>query len=228
MAAPTDRPPLDTREVAVRGLLLGRRALLALLGAVLLTPAAPAGAEAALQVSATETPGRFEFIATGFEAQETISTWLTGPSQQVVAAPLRKVDNDGEILFTLRLPRYFEPGTWALTAHGLSSDREAVVSFDLPPRGPDLAMAVEPADGPPGTTFTFSAEGFQGGERVSWWLTGPDGASIDGGVLDASATGRVRIEYQTTTNTAIGPWTLVAYGVQSDHLALAAFTVTDG
>jgi hypothetical protein len=227
-AAPTVGPPLDLREVAVRAPLLGRRAALALLGAVVLAPAAPAGAEARLRVSTLDAPGRFEFIATGFGAHETISTWLTGPGGQVAAAPERKADDDGEILFTLRLPRYAEPGRWALTAHGLSSDREAVASFDLPPRAPDLPMAVEPAGGPPGTAFAFTAEGFRGGERVSWWLTGPDGASVGGDVLEASAAGRVRIELQTAADAMAGPWTLVAYGAESDQLATAPFIVTGG
>ena len=212
----------------MRASLLGRRAALALLGAALLAPAAPVGAEATLRVSALDPPGRFEFIAAGFGAHETISTWLTGPSGQVVAAPERKADDDGEILFTLRLPRYAEPGRWALTAHGLSTDREAVAAFELPPRAPDLALAVEPAAGPPGTTFTFTGEGFRGDERVSWWLTAPDGAGVDGDVLEASATGRVRIELRTAADAPAGPWTLVAYGAESELLATTPFIVTGG
>jgi hypothetical protein len=227
-AGPTDAPSVDAGEVAVRGPRLARLGVFALFGAIALASAAPAAAEATLRVSALDAPGRYEFIAAGYGAHETLSTWLTGPNGQVVAAPPRKADDDGEILFTLRLPRYYEPGQWALTAHGLSTDREAVVAFELPPRAPDLALAVEPTAGPPGTVFTVTGEGFRGGERVSWWLTAPDGVSVDGGALEASAAGRVRIELRTAADAMIGPWTLVAYGDESDQLGTAPFIVAGG
>jgi hypothetical protein len=57
----------------------------------------------------------------------------------------------------------------------------------------------------------------------------PGGAVIDGGALEASAAGRMRIELRTGAGAPAGPWTLVAYGADSDQLAAAPFiVVTDG
>ena len=63
-----------------------RLAGLALLAAaLLLLPAAPARAQAAVTVVAGPTAGVVEVRATGFEADEGLSAWLTGPSEQVQA-----------------------------------------------------------------------------------------------------------------------------------------------
>lgn len=206
----------------MRRLLLGLLTSLLIVGSWL--PAASSVAAAPrLEVSPTGTPGLFEFIATGYRVNETISTWLTGPSQQVVASSLRKVDQVGGVLFTVRLPRFYEAGRWALTAHGLRSNEQAIVFFDLPDRGADIEAELQPAAGSPGTTFVMTASGFRARERVSTWLTGPDGGTSDGPVVAASSAGAIRIEIFTQPDMPPGQWALSAYGGQSDRLALATF-----
>jgi hypothetical protein len=209
------------RRTIVSGLLA-----LALLGnALLLPPAATVGAQA-VSATATGDPAVVEVLATGFEDNETVSTWLTGPSQQVQASASHETDGGGDVSFRLRIPRHFEPGRWAITVHGLDSGAEAVGSFEVAARGPDLALGVSPASGPPGTTFAFSGAGFEGGETVSYWLTGPGGATYEGGEADAiGGDGAVSFSYTVGAGTQGGAWAMSAYGQASDRLAVTTFTV---
>ena len=94
-------------------------------------------------------------------------------------------------------------------------------------RGPDLTLAVSPASGPAGTTFAFSATGFDADETVSYWLTGPDGATYEGG--DAVADGDGAVSFSHTVGGAAarpGAWAMSAYGQSSDRLAVATFTIS--
>jgi hypothetical protein len=209
----------------MRRALISLLAILAMLGTMLLAlPAAPVGA-AAVTATITPTPGIVEFTATGFRADENLSTWLTGPRQQVQAAAGQKANGRGEAVFQLRIPRHFEPGRWAITVYGLRSDDQAIGFFEVGARGPDLALAVNPASGPAGTTFIFSGSGFEQGEKVGYWLTGPDGVAYEGGVVVAGAGGSVSFSYTIGLGTRGGRWVMSAYGLHSDRLAEGVFTV---
>jgi hypothetical protein len=210
----------------MRARTVGRLGALGLLLALLLSTARPVGAEPRVESAPTGTPGVFEFVATGFAAHEMVSTWLTGPSQQVVATSRHKVDNRGAIGFTLRLKRHLEPGRWAITVGGWESGREAITTFDAPVRVPDINLAVSPPDGPAGTTFTFAATGFEEGERVSYWLTGPDGRAVDGDWLKAGRVGRVEFAVSMNADVPRGQWVMTAYGQSSDRLGMVSFIVS--
>jgi hypothetical protein len=199
--------------------------VVALLAALLLSTAQPAGAAAEVQVAPTSTPGLFDFVATGFKANEMVSTWLTGPHQQVVPTDRHKVDHRGGIAFSLRLKRHLEPGRWAITVGGWESGREAIAYFDLPPRPPDIALIINPPAGAAGTTFAAAAAGFAEGERVSYWLTDPDGQAIDGDALEAGRRGEISFSWSTTAQTKRGVWWVSAYGQRSDRLGVASFSV---
>lgn len=205
---------------------VGRPAgLAALLVTLLLGLAQPAAAAAQVEVAPTSTPGVFAFVATGFKANEMVSTWLTGPHLQVVPTDRHKVDHRGGIAFTLRLKRHLEPGRWAITVGGWESGREAIAYFNLPPRPPDIGLVVSPSSGPAGATFAFAAAGFEEGERVSYWLTDPDGQAIDGGWLEAGRRGEVTFAWPTTAATKRGEWWMSAYGQRSDRLGVVSFSV---
>src|SRR5262245_3896333 len=103
--------------------------ILALLGT-----SAPARMEAAaiLLGAPTTTAGVFSFLGRDFEDNEDVATWLTGPHLQVQENRKYKATSEGDVNFTLLLPRHFEPGRWAMTVHGLTSGREAIAYFDVP------------------------------------------------------------------------------------------------
>jgi hypothetical protein len=125
----------------------------------------------------------------------------------------------------MRMPRHFQPGRWAVTVHGLESDREAIGSFDVPLLGPDVGLTVSPASGPAGTTFRFTSADFDRGEIVSTWLTGPDGAVVEGERLEAGGDGQVDFTYTAPMGVQPGTWTMSAYGWVSNHFGVATFTV---
>jgi hypothetical protein len=190
-----------------------------------LAGARPVGAVASVEVTPTDDPAQFRFEARGFKDGEEVSTWLTGPADQVMATGVRDTDDRGRVSYRMRMPRHFQPGRWAITVHGLESDREAIGSFDLPLLGPDVGLTVNPARGPAGATFRFTSPDFDGGEIVSTWLTGPDGSVTDGERLDADGAGRIDFTYTAPAGAPSGTWAMSAYGWGSNHYGVATFVV---
>lgn len=91
------------------------------------------------------------------------------------------------------------------------------------------AVRVAPGNGTPGQTFTVQGEGFQAGEGVSLWLTGPDTQvrsietrpSADGGGSISGAGVRF-----ATTGFIGGRWAITAQGLSSGRTAVGYFTLT--
>jgi hypothetical protein len=204
-----------------------RRLAGALLVLLLLSVAAPSiGAAATVEITATATPAVYRVEARGFRDGEEVSAWLTGPSQQVMASGTREADDRGRLSFRLRLPRHVQPGRWAITLHGLTSDREVIGFLDVPLLGPDVTLSVSPAGGAAGTTFRFTSPDFRGGELVSYWLTDPDGTVAAGGRLTAGADGHIDFSYTLAAGATPGRWAMSAAGWESDHYGVASFTVS--
>jgi hypothetical protein len=192
---------------------------------VLLSSAPRLNAVATVDAVATAKPGEFIFEARGFDDDEDISFWLTGPSQQVVAGEVRTTNGEGRERITMQMPRHFQPGRWAITVHGLKSDLEAIGFFEMPPLGPNAALVVDPPSGPASTTFTFTSNDFDPNERVGYWLTGPDGKAYEGGTATAKASGQVIFYYTFGPGIQTGTWTMSANGLASDKLAVVPFLV---
>jgi hypothetical protein len=188
---------------------------------------APSGVGAAAEVTVTATaiPGEYAVEVRGFDAGERASTWLTGPHQEVAAGSLYLVDDRGTLAFTLFAPRYFQAGRWAITVHGLRSDREAIAGFDVPRRGPDIALAVTPSRLAPGDTLTVTGAGFGPEDSISYWLTGPDGRGYAGGYALTGLDGRLAFSFAVSTTLPDGLWVLSAYGSAGDHFGVAYFAV---
>lgn len=205
-----------------------RRGLLVLVLVLVLValPAWPASAQPAAVVEPTGDPQTFVIRAGGFRSRERVSTWLTGPSQQVIATNSYRAASDGELEFEQRLPRYYQPGRWAITIHGLESGNEAIAYFQFYHPGPNATLAVSPASGPPGTVFTFSSGGFDADEGVAYWLTRPDGQALEGGYARPDAGGAVTFSYVVLPGMPAGLWHMSLYGDTSDRLGIATFLVT--
>jgi hypothetical protein len=186
---------------------------------------APPPALAASAVVVAGPPGEIVVQVSGFEANERVSTWLTAPDLSVVPSNNHRMDGQGERSFSVRIPRFFQTGRWAITVHGLSSGREAVAYFYVPPRLPDAPLAVNPTRLAPGETFVATGAGFQPRENISYWFTAPDGRSVPGDFTLAGPDGSVAFSYTMSLSSPGGLWALSAYGESSDRLGVAFFAV---
>ena len=187
---------------------------------------APGAPDAGVTVTPTATPGLFDVRAGGFEAGETVTGRLTGPSRQVVMAADTTATAQGAVSFQLRLARHEQPGRWTVTLHGEASDRELMGAFMVPVRGPDATLTVSQPGVSAGSTLTFAGTGFQAGETVKYWLTGPDGAASEGGGVTTMSDGRVTFTYPVRMGMPPGRWAMSAYGLASDHLGIVHFSVS--
>lgn len=98
---------------------------------------------------------------------------------------------------------------------------------------------VEPAVGPPGTTFTFFAEGFEPFERIGVWVQRPDGTTFRLGseVEDtrkvADEQGTLTWSWESSEFAQAGRWVMIAQGQDSTDpeterrpVATILFTIT--
>ncbi|GAB4127898.1 MAG: hypothetical protein Fur005_43340 [Roseiflexaceae bacterium] len=75
----------------------------------------------------------FAFAATGFDLQERISYWFTGPDGQVYDAYNQTVrsDTSGRIDLTWTAPANALKGRWVITIQGIRSDVSRAIVFEI-------------------------------------------------------------------------------------------------
>jgi hypothetical protein len=199
---------------------------ISLLAALLVITAIPAAAHAADYGLTPEQPsvaaGRtIFFTGTGFVRGERVVTWATAPDQTVFGGNYVIAEgSDGKIEVGFDVPRNAIGGRWSLTAYGLESRTPVVAGFDVQGRAPDTTpqAAVDPAIGAPGTEFKFMALGYSSREKVSYWLTGPDGqihAAFPEGD-SANRDGRVDLTWAAPADALRGVWVITIQGLKSD------------
>jgi len=209
-------------------------AVAVLLGAVLLAlPGAASAADPALQPEqpAVDAGQTIAFAGSGFTPGERVVTWATAPDQAVIGGPYAGAQqNGGQITFRFTVPLNALGGRWAMTAYGLASKTPVVAFFDVNSRQPDTATppaAVAPESGPRGTRFAFAAFGFEQRERVSYWLTGPDGkvhAAYPDSVT-ATSEGRVDMIWTAPADALPGTWVITIQGLQSNRARGVPFEI---
>ncbi|NTW01446.1 MAG: hypothetical protein HGA19_09060 [Oscillochloris sp.] len=93
-----------------------------------------------------------------------------------------------------------------------------------------INAVVTPDSGPPGTTFSLSASGFDPGERVGVWLTAPNqatfGADFQASADDAGSIAGANIAIATDSDYPTGIWSFNAQGVASGKQAIGYFMIT--
>lgn len=78
----------------------------------------------------------------------------------------------------------------------------------------------------PGERVHFSSQGFLPGERIDFWVTGPDGMSRPRfPAVPANDAGAVDWSWDVPTDAPGGQWTAVARGVRSNRQVPSPFTV---
>jgi hypothetical protein len=205
---------------------IGRRGGALLAGVLLVLLAlSPVSAAPSAEAAGTATPGIYEFLGRGFRPHESIRTWLTGPSGQVIATDIAGSDRDGVVFFRFPIPRHYEPGQWAMTAAGWDSGRRAIATFMVAARGPDITLQASQAAGPPGTTFVLTGGPLAPGDVGSYWTTAPNGQDYPGGFVTADETGRVDFTITIPADALPGPWAITLYGPVGDHLGQTTVTI---
>ncbi|MCC6625903.1 MAG: hypothetical protein IT340_00750 [Chloroflexi bacterium] len=205
------------------------RALTVLMVALLLGPAVivvpPVEAADIRHIEPTDTEGEYDIEASGFTPGEDVSVRLIGPSEQVIKLDRDRASRRGRVSFRFFMPRYIEPGAWTLRLEGVDSGKKTKDTFVVPERGPNVDLAVTPTTGPVGTTFTITSAAFHPGERISAWVTRPDGESVPIDETRANEAGQVAVTVIVPPGGPVGDWFAAIYGLESDRLGAAAFQV---
>jgi hypothetical protein len=195
----------------------------------------------------------FTVLGDGFNRDERVSLWLTVPGGSVrPIAQQPTADRNGSISGArIQIPTDsgFRDGVWYVTAQGLASGRQAIGSFRIegiagpgpapaPPSSPLGNLihdslrptgngSIVPLAAPSGFVFTFSAAGFDPGERIGAWLTRPDGKAegLDGRLIVPDGRGGARVTFGTQ-RLAEGVWTITAQGTATGRMVTAPFKLT--
>jgi hypothetical protein len=171
----------------------------------------------------------FEFSASGFRRKDTLQYWATGPSGEVVSDNQQIIaETDGSAVWTWRSPATMAVGRWVLSVQAPRTDVKLTIPFEITsntPGGPNAG--VSPGSGAPGTTFSFFAAGLGQEEPVGWWLTSPNGATVQGNP-DGRATLEGRYEWSWTApaDAQSGTWQAVLQGKRSGEQRTVSFVVT--
>jgi hypothetical protein len=165
----------------------------------------------------------FHFTASGFrDKPEKVYFWFISPSGKGVDGPKWKHNNeDGTVSWDWTAPSDVVGGVWQAVAHGEVSHIEQVIPFTITRDTPaaSASASVSPESGGPGTTFTFTADGYKEGERVGYWLNLPDGTVLRfDHELTGDAKGRVTWSWTAPANAQRGLYTMSARSSQSDKI----------
>ncbi len=88
-------------------------------------------------------------------------------------------------------------------------------------------QAVQPQHGAPGTLFAFYATGFAAEEWVTYWANDPTGRVYEGGTVRVNQFNRADWTWSSPSDAAIGQWSMVAYGVESEVERVIFFDVAE-
>lgn len=202
-------------------------------------PAGPPGQQSSSMVEPEQgKPGTtFTFVArsTGFIPGEQVGSWFILPDGSTMNVDQGiTVDPNGQIFRIWTAPEEYAPGgQWVFRARGIASGFQVDIPFfidnvaNLPSPTP-IPLSVEPTRGPHGTTFTFQAGGFSGGELVSTWVEGPDGLSRDAVTrVYADIHGLATWVWTPPEYVPAGPWRMMVRGTSTHTEKVINFEVED-
>ena len=183
-------------------------------------------ASASVDNPVVETGSTLVVRVSGFRNNEALVTWVSSARGSVYPAEPSSVDNQGNVTINISIKSFWEPGYWAVTVHGVDSEREAVAQFEVKTGPPDGRLELSATTLAPGTTLQARGEGFKSGELVSAWITRPDGTAdqVPASPLEPIG-GRIQFSYAIPAGAPLGVWAVTAYGNGSDVILVSQFTV---
>lgn len=164
-------------------------------------PNRPEGASPSPVVPEDGSPGvEFTFYADGFNVHEFVDIYFIDPDGRTVgrndpnfAVTDLKTNRFGSLTWQWKAPRYIRAGRWQTVVEACDSRVVRTIGFNIfTTTEVPVRASVTPEQGQPGTTFTFTADGYPRGRRVGYWLTRPDGTIVrvgDPEVLEADESG---------------------------------------
>lgn len=179
------------------------------------------------------------FTATGFTGGEEVAYWVNAPGEErpVASGKVDEVfaDSRGEATWQWTIPLDARPGSWSMVGLGRESGMEHQIGFVVlsgappPPDDGGPVAQVEPAAGPPGTVFTFTATGFdfEGNERIQYWATDPAGATFsDNQGIFADNNKQVVLSWASPADALTGRWKMRIQGADSLVVVEVYFDIT--
>lgn len=174
-----------------------------------------------------------KFVGTGFYRHEMVDIWATDPTDAVIRGEKYfKADGEGEVELEFQLPDRALDGTWKLTAMGKESITPVWTSFEVHGRSIGNAPApahASPTYGTPGTTFTFTANGFDREEKISYWVTGPDGEVYFAAPHseETNRHGQLEFDWTAPIDAAYGRWVMTMHETDEPKAHAIPFYIGD-
>jgi hypothetical protein len=222
------------KEATMHSLIKRLAGLAALLATLIVAQPAPAlAADLTLTplAAAVDAGSSIEFAGANFRPGERIAIWATAPDTAVIGGEYYWASAEGTAKIIFDIPRDAIGGTWALTVRGDISKQLAIAYFQVngrPAAEADRQVTVTPEAGGRSTRFVFRAEGFKDEERISFWITGPDGtvysAEPEGDRADDE--GEVSIAWSPPADAPLGVSVLTMQGIKSGRARAIPFTIT--
>ena len=132
----------------------------------------------------------------GFEANETVSLWLTLPNGALIGLGQIAADRAGMVEEPLTMPGWLPVGRYSVTGRGRTSAATAIGELWLDyGNGLDVEgarLAANLGRAVQQTVLQIAATGFTPNENVSFWQTLPDGAVVVIGDLRADNKGTIQ------------------------------------
>lgn len=204
-------------------------------GATLVAEGTMTTTVAGQQVAASRQLESVALGGAGFNANELIGLWVTLPDGSVVGLDNEDVKADAAGVFAveLGLGGGLPTGLHRFSARGKSSGKGAIVPFVLMPgKGPETTagtrLAFSPATARQLDTVELLASGFAANERVSLWVTLPDGAAVGLGEIDADSNGLITGSLFLPGELPVGRHYFTARGNSSGNTAITPFVLQYG
>ncbi len=192
----------------------------------------------------------FAFYATGFQGEEPLVYWFNTPDGSVQGDPANYTlySYRGRADWIWRAPDQATPGIWQAVIQSNRDDginTQRIITFEItgsaktvvgepvpdtvivPPDEHPAGAAVTPAEGPPGTRFSFFATDFAPHEQVSYWFNAPNGVIYGDpySYVTHSFDGRADWRWTSPGDAQLGVWTAVALGKKTGISRVIEFRI---
>lgn len=148
----------------------------------------------------------------GYSANELVAAWYHAANSPAIALPNQRADAWGNLVFSFTVPNGSRYGGYLIVAQGLTSKHKTTNTVSYfgtltDQRASDPIKKWAPS-------YEFVADGFQAGERVSIWVTLPNGTSQALATV-TTLDGLIDYTYMLPPTVPYGGYIIVAYGWMS-------------